>query len=187
MRQAVKSNFQIDRFEMQINLSILDTRAAFVTLVGEEKLTRARQRGICLDGRFSALIRPLEESTSIRLLSGPRGWLSSRPRVRSSSLQPDASLTMSTWPRPAWMTPVGREVAAFKSPRLATRPIRWKGLTRHIYLVQKRERALSIASQSLKDWLFAHRPRIAANAWRPQDLNPRSGTTAHGRRASSEN
>jgi DNA-binding transcriptional LysR family regulator len=46
----------------------------------------------------------------------------------------------------------------FKSPQLATRPIRWKGLTRHIYLVQKRERALSIAAQSLKDWLLASPP-----------------------------
>ena len=46
----------------------------------------------------------------------------------------------------------------FKSAELAVRPIGWNKLTRHIYLIQQRERAFSTAAQALKDWMLEHRP-----------------------------
>jgi len=46
----------------------------------------------------------------------------------------------------------------FRSPDIAIRPIRWKGLTRHIYLVRRRDRELSVAAQALHAWLMRHRP-----------------------------
>jgi hypothetical protein len=46
----------------------------------------------------------------------------------------------------------------FRSPDIAIRPIRWKGLTRHIYLVRRRDRELSVAAQALHAWLMSHRP-----------------------------
>lgn len=50
----------------------------------------------------------------------------------------------------------------FQSPQLATRPLKWRGLTRAIYLVQRRDRPLSLAARALKDWLLAHPPRMDA-------------------------
>jgi LysR family carnitine catabolism transcriptional activator len=88
------------------------------------------------------------------------------PRTFASVLEVDQLATVSGMVRAGLGISIvpALTLYQFKSPQLATRPIRWKGLTRHIYLVQKRERALSIASQSLKDWLLAHRPRIGATA-----------------------
>jgi LysR family transcriptional regulator, carnitine catabolism transcriptional activator len=88
------------------------------------------------------------------------------PRTFASVLEVDQLATVSGMVRAGLGISIvpALTLYQFKSPQLATRPIRWKGLTRHIYLVQKRERALSIASQSLKDWLLAHRPKIAASA-----------------------
>lgn len=50
----------------------------------------------------------------------------------------------------------------FRSPELATRPIRWPGLTRRIYLVRRRDRGLSVAAQALYEWVMARRPRLPA-------------------------
>jgi LysR family transcriptional regulator, carnitine catabolism transcriptional activator len=46
----------------------------------------------------------------------------------------------------------------FNVPDLVTRPVRWKNLTRNIYIVQRRDRTLSIAAQSFRDWMLAHPP-----------------------------
>jgi LysR family carnitine catabolism transcriptional activator len=50
----------------------------------------------------------------------------------------------------------------FRAPGLATRPIRWPGLTRHIYLVRRRDRSLSIAAQAFYQWVQARKPRLRA-------------------------
>lgn len=47
----------------------------------------------------------------------------------------------------------------FRAPDLVTRPVRWSGLTRRIYLVRRRDRGLSVAAQGLYDWVMARRPR----------------------------
>jgi LysR family carnitine catabolism transcriptional activator len=88
------------------------------------------------------------------------------PRTLASILEVDQLATVSGMVRAGLGISIvpALTLYQFRSAQLATRPIRWKGLTRHIYLVQKRERALSIAAQSLKDWLLAHRPRIAAGS-----------------------
>jgi DNA-binding transcriptional LysR family regulator len=85
------------------------------------------------------------------------------PRTFASVLEVDQLATVSGMVRAGLGISIvpALTLYQFKSPQLTTRPIRWKGLTRHIYLVQKRERALSIAAQSLKDWLLAHPPRVA--------------------------
>jgi DNA-binding transcriptional LysR family regulator len=46
----------------------------------------------------------------------------------------------------------------FSSAELATRPLHWPGLERSIYLVRRRDRALSFAAAALRDWMMAHRP-----------------------------
>ncbi len=57
----------------------------------------------------------------------------------------------------------------FRQPGLAIVPLRWAGLTRHIYLVRQRERSLSVAAQALHDWVMAHPPAAAvARAARPR-------------------
>lgn len=48
----------------------------------------------------------------------------------------------------------------FRVPGLVTRPIRWSGLTRHIYLVRRRDRQLSIAAQGLYEWVMERRPKL---------------------------
>lgn len=48
----------------------------------------------------------------------------------------------------------------FRVPGLVTRPIRWSGLTRHIYLVRRRDRQLSIAAQGFYDWVVERRPTL---------------------------
>jgi LysR family carnitine catabolism transcriptional activator len=47
----------------------------------------------------------------------------------------------------------------FRAPDLVTRPIRWPGLTRRIYLVRRRDRGLSVAAQGLYDWVMERRPQ----------------------------
>jgi len=54
----------------------------------------------------------------------------------------------------------------FRSPELAIRPLRWPGLTRHIYLVRRRDRSLSVAAQGFYEWAMAHRPQAPAPASR---------------------
>jgi LysR family carnitine catabolism transcriptional activator len=46
----------------------------------------------------------------------------------------------------------------FGAPELVTRAIHWPGLTRRIYLVRRRDRALSIAAEGFYDWVMARRP-----------------------------
>lgn len=54
----------------------------------------------------------------------------------------------------------------FRAPDLVTRPIRWSGLTRRIYLVRRRDRGLSVAAQGLYDWVMARRPQTEPPAAR---------------------
>jgi LysR family transcriptional regulator, carnitine catabolism transcriptional activator len=86
------------------------------------------------------------------------------PRTLASILEVDQLATVSGMVRAGLGISIvpALTLYQFNSPQLATRPIRWKGLTRHIYLVQKRERGLSIAAQSLKDWLLSHPPQISS-------------------------
>lgn len=46
----------------------------------------------------------------------------------------------------------------FAGPGLVTRPLDWPGLERSLYLVRRRERALSFAAQAFYDWVMARRP-----------------------------
>jgi len=54
----------------------------------------------------------------------------------------------------------------FRDPRLVTRPLAWPGLTRRIYLVRRRDRALSLAAQSLHDIVLERRPTSTTRARR---------------------
>lgn len=47
----------------------------------------------------------------------------------------------------------------FASRELATRALHWPGLERVIYLVRRKDRALSVASQAFCDWVVANPPR----------------------------
>jgi DNA-binding transcriptional LysR family regulator len=49
----------------------------------------------------------------------------------------------------------------FQQPGLATRPLAWKGLTRRLYLVRRRDRGLSLAAESLHAMLLQHPPAAA--------------------------
>lgn len=46
----------------------------------------------------------------------------------------------------------------FRGPGVVTRPIRWPGLRRQIFLVRRRDRDLSIAAQRFYEWAMARRP-----------------------------
>ncbi|MFT3720717.1 LysR family transcriptional regulator [Pseudorhodoferax sp.] len=52
----------------------------------------------------------------------------------------------------------------FAQPGLVTRPLGWAGLRRHIYLVRRRERSLSLAAQSLYEQVMAQPPQVPAAA-----------------------
>jgi DNA-binding transcriptional LysR family regulator len=56
----------------------------------------------------------------------------------------------------------GLTLYQFEGPELETRPIRWPGLVRKIYLVRRRDRGFSIAAQALYDWLQSNPPGAAA-------------------------
>ena len=56
----------------------------------------------------------------------------------------------------------GLTLYQFQAPELETRPVRWAGLTRKIYLVRRRERGFSIAAQALHDWMQLHPPGAAS-------------------------
>lgn len=51
----------------------------------------------------------------------------------------------------------------FRDPALVVRPLHWPGLTRHIYLVRRRDRGLSVAAQGLYEWVMARRPHAGAS------------------------
>ncbi len=55
----------------------------------------------------------------------------------------------------------------FRSADLVTRPVRWPGLQRSIYLVQRRDRALSFAASAFYDWVMARRPGAGDSPRRP--------------------
>mgnify|MGYP003576630125 CR=1 FL=1 len=63
----------------------------------------------------------------------------------------------------------------FRSPELAIRPLRWAGLTRHIYLVRRRDRSLSIAAQGFYEWVMKHRPRAATDGKKSTRGRQRTG------------
>lgn len=50
----------------------------------------------------------------------------------------------------------------FDDPALCTRPLRWRGLTRQIWLLRRRDRGLSQAAQALHARLMAARPGLPA-------------------------
>jgi LysR family carnitine catabolism transcriptional activator len=56
----------------------------------------------------------------------------------------------------------------FQQAEVVTRPLSWPGLTRHIYLVRRRDRALSLAAQSLHDWVLQRRPEVEATERSPR-------------------
>jgi LysR family carnitine catabolism transcriptional activator len=64
----------------------------------------------------------------------------------------------------------------FQQPEVLVRPLAWTGLRREIYLVRRRDRGLSLAAQSLHDWILQHRPQLEAAV-----LPRRRGRTVQGR------
>ena len=46
----------------------------------------------------------------------------------------------------------------FQVPGLVTRRLAWPGLVRHLYLVRRRDRGLSVAAQGFYEWVMARRP-----------------------------
>ena len=50
----------------------------------------------------------------------------------------------------------------FRAPELMLKPLRWSGLTRHIYLVRRRDRGFSVAAQGFYEWVMARRPVVSA-------------------------
>lgn len=60
----------------------------------------------------------------------------------------------------------------FRSPALAVRPLDWPGLTRQIYLVRRRDRALSVAAQGLYEWVMARRPPDEAASGKRRKAEP---------------
>jgi DNA-binding transcriptional LysR family regulator len=52
----------------------------------------------------------------------------------------------------------------FQSPGLVTRRLSWPGLKRRLYLVQRRDRSLSMAAQGFYDWAMARRPEAPGAA-----------------------
>lgn len=46
----------------------------------------------------------------------------------------------------------------FQTPGLITRPLKWKGLKRDIYLIRRREKSLSLAAQRFYEWIMSNKP-----------------------------
>ena len=66
----------------------------------------------------------------------------------------------------------------FQSPDVVTRPLSWAGLTRHIYLVRRRDRSLSIAAQGFYEWVMARRPESAGASARARGRTKRTPVAA---------
>jgi LysR family carnitine catabolism transcriptional activator len=49
----------------------------------------------------------------------------------------------------------------FQVPGLVTRRLSWPGLVRHLYLVRRRDRGLSVAARGFYEWVMARRPEGA--------------------------
>lgn len=60
----------------------------------------------------------------------------------------------------------------FDMPTLCVRPLRWPGLTRHIYLVRRRDRGFSVAAQGFYEWVMARRPSVSAAPRRARAAKP---------------
>src|SRR4029453_7822127 len=70
----------------------------------------------------------------------------------------------------------------FGAPELVTRPLRWPGLERSIYLVRRRERALSFAASAFYDCVMSRRPegrRAAPKSGDGQPSRKRRQCTPH--------
>jgi DNA-binding transcriptional LysR family regulator len=48
----------------------------------------------------------------------------------------------------------------FQQPGVVTRPLSLPGLQRQIYLVRRRDQSLSVAAQSLYEWVVARKPAL---------------------------
>ncbi|MBL8351486.1 MAG: LysR family transcriptional regulator [Burkholderiaceae bacterium] len=55
----------------------------------------------------------------------------------------------------------------FRAAELVTRALRWPGLERSLYLVARRDRALSFAATAFYDWVMARRPQAGRPQTRP--------------------
>lgn len=67
----------------------------------------------------------------------------------------------------------------FAQPGLVTRPIRWAGLKRSIYLIRRRDQSLSLAAQSLYELVMSQPPQLRLPDDRPLGMarrRPRSST-----------
>jgi LysR family transcriptional regulator, carnitine catabolism transcriptional activator len=89
-----------------------------------------------------------------------------KPRAFTSIMEVDQLATVSGMVRAGLGVSIvpGLTLYQFRAPGLATRPVHWKGLTRIIYIVQRRDRALSIAAQAFRDWMLAHPPTPQSHA-----------------------
>ncbi len=74
----------------------------------------------------------------------------------------------------------GLTLYQFNGPELETRPIRWPGLVRKIYLVRRRDRGFSIAAQALCDWLKASPPGAVHTTQRQRKKPGPKGPGARG-------
>jgi hypothetical protein len=50
----------------------------------------------------------------------------------------------------------------FRDPQVVTRPLGWRGLTRRLYLVRRRDRSLSLAAETLHALLLRRKPAAEA-------------------------
>ena len=70
----------------------------------------------------------------------------------------------------------------FQQPEVLVRPLAWPGLTRQIYLVRRRDRGLSLAAQSLHDWMLLRRPQLEpATTPKRRASRPPASRAAQGR------
>lgn len=163
--------------------AVRSQRADFALAATRADTSELRAERFCSDGfhLVCPLRHPLLEMAQVRpkdvaawpfihlsRTSSVRQYIdaATNPRTFASILEVDQLATVSGMVRAGLGVSIVPALALyqFRSPQLATRPIRWKGLTRTIYLVQRRDRSLSIAAQAFKDWLLAHPPHIVEAA-----------------------
>ena len=66
----------------------------------------------------------------------------------------------------------------FRDPRVVTRPLAWRGLTRRLYLVRRRDRSLSLAAESLHALLLRRKPATEAASAAPAAQGEAAGRAA---------
>ena len=83
-----------------------------------------------------------------------------RPQVPPATLEVDQLATVAGMVRAGLGLSIvpALTLYQFQGEGLVTRPLRWPGLSRQIYLVRRRDRGLSVAAQALHDWVMARRP-----------------------------